>query len=322
MGASRHFSRSRFWRWRLSGRATPAAWERMRRFPFPARRSRRPSSVKRSRSWADSTPTDPLPLASTPTRRRATAGAASPTCRCAFIIRPRSARKGRLYVLGGYAEGGTPLRTAFVFQSGKWRALPRLPFARAAAGAALVRGRIVVAGGVAQTSGARLARTALSFDLAKRRWSVVPGPIPREHLGVTLLRRDGVRGRGTHFRSRHEPHPLRVVSSRGKALAEARACSGLTRRDGSGGRRRHDRLSRGRGARRDDSRGLRLLRGRCDAGVDSTIFPRPGTGSALRRSAGASSRSAAGPSPDSRSAARTSRSSCASRGATVLPRLR
>ncbi|MBA2642772.1 MAG: galactose oxidase [Actinobacteria bacterium] len=93
--------------------------------------------------------------------------------------------KGRLYVLGGYAEGGTPLRTAFVFQSGKWRALPRLPLARAAAGAALVRGRIVVAGGVAQTSGARLARTALSFDLAKRRWSVVPGPSPREHLGVT-----------------------------------------------------------------------------------------------------------------------------------------
>lgn len=93
--------------------------------------------------------------------------------------------KGRLYVLGGYAEGGTPLRTAFVFRSGKWRALPRLPFTRAAAGAALVRGRIVVAGGVAQTSGARLARNALSFDLAKRRWSIVPGPTPREHLGVT-----------------------------------------------------------------------------------------------------------------------------------------
>ena len=43
--------------------------------------------------------------------------------------------------------------------------------------------RIVVAGGIGE--GRRLARNALSFDLATWRWSVVPGPTPREHLGVT-----------------------------------------------------------------------------------------------------------------------------------------
>ena len=37
------------------------------------------------------------------------------------------------------------------------------------------------------TAAGRLARNALSFDLAKRRWSVVAGPTPREHLGVTAL---------------------------------------------------------------------------------------------------------------------------------------
>jgi non-specific serine/threonine protein kinase len=93
--------------------------------------------------------------------------------------------EGRLYVLGGYGHDGRPRRAAYVFTEGRWQALPRLPFPRAAAGAGVVRGRIVVAGGVVQTNGPRLARKALSFDLGKRRWSVVPGPTPREHLGVT-----------------------------------------------------------------------------------------------------------------------------------------
>ena len=92
----------------------------------------------------------------------------------------------KLYVLGGYTVAGVPLRTAFVLDRGRWRALPRMPHARAAAGAAVAGGKIVVAGGV--TTGARrLARNALSFDLRSRRWSVVPGPKPREHLGVASL---------------------------------------------------------------------------------------------------------------------------------------
>jgi non-specific serine/threonine protein kinase len=93
---------------------------------------------------------------------------------------------GRPYVLGGYTVDGTPQRTVLVLEKGAWRALPPMPFARAAAGAGVAGGKIVVAGGV--TLGAqRLARNALSFDLRTRRWSVVPGPTPREHLGVTSL---------------------------------------------------------------------------------------------------------------------------------------
>lgn len=93
---------------------------------------------------------------------------------------------GRPYVLGGYTVDGTPLRAVLALEKGAWRALPPMPFARAAAGAGVAGGKIVVAGGV--TLGAqRLARNALSFDLRARRWSVVPGPTPREHLGVTSL---------------------------------------------------------------------------------------------------------------------------------------
>jgi Kelch motif protein len=95
--------------------------------------------------------------------------------------------RGRLYVLGGYGPDRQPQRSAYVFDGARWRALPRLPSPRAAAGAAIAGGRIVVAGGVVRTSGTRLARNALSFDLKTRRWSVVPGPTPREHLGVTSL---------------------------------------------------------------------------------------------------------------------------------------
>ena len=92
---------------------------------------------------------------------------------------------GKPYVLGGYTVAGTTLRAAFVLESGAWRALPRMPYPRGAAGAGVAGGRIVVAGGIGE--GRRLARNALAFDLRTRRWSVVPGPTPREHLGVTSL---------------------------------------------------------------------------------------------------------------------------------------
>ena len=91
--------------------------------------------------------------------------------------------QGKVYVLGGYTATGTTLRTAFVLENGAWRALPRMPFPRAAAGVGMAGRRIVVAGGVGE--GRRLARSALVFDLRTRRWSSAPGPTPREHLGVT-----------------------------------------------------------------------------------------------------------------------------------------
>jgi Kelch motif len=87
----------------------------------------------------------------------------------------------RLYVVGGY---GAPTR-AFVLVAKRWRRLPDLPEPRAAAGAAIVRKKLYVIGGVAAPG--TLAQKGLAFDLVKRRWSTIPGPKPREHLGVTAL---------------------------------------------------------------------------------------------------------------------------------------
>jgi len=92
---------------------------------------------------------------------------------------------GRAYVLGGYSESGTIMRSVFLLDGRRWRSLPRMPFPRAAAGAGVAGRRIVVAGGVGE--GRRLAQDALVLDLRTHRWSVVPGPTPREHLGVTSL---------------------------------------------------------------------------------------------------------------------------------------
>ena len=92
---------------------------------------------------------------------------------------------GRLYVLGGYSSSDVPLKAAFALEGRSWRALPPLPFVRAAAGAAAVGGKLLVVGGVGPDR--RLARNALVFDPRSSRWSVVPGPTPREHLGVAAL---------------------------------------------------------------------------------------------------------------------------------------
>ena len=91
----------------------------------------------------------------------------------------------RVYVVGGYAGGmdaGNAVRDAWVLSSGRWQTLPRPPERRAAGGAAIVGGRLYVAGGVGPNG---LARKTLVLDLAKRRWSTAPGPTPREHLAVT-----------------------------------------------------------------------------------------------------------------------------------------
>jgi N-acetylneuraminic acid mutarotase len=94
-----------------------------------------------------------------------------------------AAAGGRLYVVGGYRDGMN-LTSAFVLESGAWRALPELPEPRAAAGAAVVGGLLVVAGGVGPDG---LAQEALALGLRTERWSRIPGPTPREHLGVAAL---------------------------------------------------------------------------------------------------------------------------------------
>ncbi len=97
--------------------------------------------------------------------------------------------RGKLYVAGGYAADRARLTTLFSYSNGSWARLPAMPEERAAAGAAIVRGKLYVVGGVtAGASGGRaLARNALVYDIARRRWSSIPGPSPREHLGVTAL---------------------------------------------------------------------------------------------------------------------------------------
>ncbi|HJS49034.1 MAG TPA: hypothetical protein VJ745_01825 [Gaiellaceae bacterium] len=92
---------------------------------------------------------------------------------------------GKLYVLGGYTVAGVPLRQFLVLERGRWRALRKMPFPRAAAGAGVAGRRVVVAGGIG--AGGRLARNALSFDLRAERWSVISGPTAREHLGVAAF---------------------------------------------------------------------------------------------------------------------------------------
>jgi Kelch motif len=94
-------------------------------------------------------------------------------------------RRSELYVIGGYGAGGAALATGFVLGGGRWVALPSMPAPRAAAGAAIVRDKLYVVGGVEAPG--RLARDALAFDLDDRRWSVIAGPRPREHLGAAAL---------------------------------------------------------------------------------------------------------------------------------------
>jgi N-acetylneuraminic acid mutarotase len=100
-----------------------------------------------------------------------------------------AAWRGKLYVAGGYAGDRSRLTTLFSYSKGSWARLPAMPEERAAAGAAIVRGKLYVVGGVtAGASGGRaLAKNALVYDIARRRWSRVPGPTPREHVGVTTL---------------------------------------------------------------------------------------------------------------------------------------
>jgi non-specific serine/threonine protein kinase len=89
-----------------------------------------------------------------------------------------------LYVVGGYVGAGQPSSVAAVLRPGatRWRLLPPLPEARAAAGAAVAGRRLYVVGGVAPGG---LARRGYFLDLrSPTRWRAIRGPTPREHLAV------------------------------------------------------------------------------------------------------------------------------------------
>jgi non-specific serine/threonine protein kinase len=88
-------------------------------------------------------------------------------------------------VVGGYGPGSAPRNTAFAFHHGHWTPLPSMPAPRAAAGAAIVGGKLYVVGGVEAPG--RLARDAFAFDFETARWTTFRGPRPREHLGAAAL---------------------------------------------------------------------------------------------------------------------------------------
>jgi N-acetylneuraminic acid mutarotase len=98
-----------------------------------------------------------------------------------------AARLGRLYVAGGYGSSGR-LRTAWVLDGGRWRALPPLPYGLAAGGAAFLGGKLYLVGGVAGLPDrSLLVRRALVLDpVHPDRWRFAPAPTPREHLAVTV----------------------------------------------------------------------------------------------------------------------------------------
>jgi N-acetylneuraminic acid mutarotase len=91
---------------------------------------------------------------------------------------------GRLYVLGGYANR-MPQRAVSAWDGARWLRLPKLPEARAAGGAAFAGGKLYVVGGVGP--GRVLAQDAFVYDPKTNAWSTIPGPTPREHLGVAAL---------------------------------------------------------------------------------------------------------------------------------------
>jgi len=92
--------------------------------------------------------------------------------------------KGDAVVIGGFVPGAEltsgQSNRVYVLRGDSWKRLPSLHHARAAAGAAVVGGRIVVVGGQAD---GKLVRQTEVFD-GKRWTDVADMPTPREHLGA------------------------------------------------------------------------------------------------------------------------------------------
>jgi hypothetical protein len=91
---------------------------------------------------------------------------------------------GQPIVVGGYGASG-PTRIAIRLERGAWRSLRRLPWARAAAAAVALNGRLYLVGGVTQNG---LARSMLMYDATHERWMPLPGPTPRQHLAAAAAR--------------------------------------------------------------------------------------------------------------------------------------
>lgn len=97
---------------------------------------------------------------------------------------------GRLYVSGGYRGFGDLTETTRVLlrydpDTNRWRRLPPAPTPRAAHAAAVIRGRLYVAGGANDTGSLRSLEV---YDFARRRWRRgpdFPGPARNHTTGVS-----------------------------------------------------------------------------------------------------------------------------------------
>ncbi len=155
--------------------------------------------------------------------------------------------RGRLVVMGGWIPEGDVLSAkssnrVWELRGERWVPLPPMNSPRVAGGAAVVGGKLVVAGG--QNQG-RLVATTEVFD--GKSWKTVADmPTPREHLGVAT---DGrylyaVGGRELAadknlVRARAlRPRQGRVEEAARDAQAAGRARRGVRRRAAGGGRRR------------------------------------------------------------------------------------
>ena len=217
-------------------------------------------------------------VAPTRTRPLATAGGAFRTSRSASTTRWRSARAASSTCSAATPLPGRRSATAWCSSEGAWRALPRMPFPRAAAGAGVASGRIVVAGRHRGRSPPR--RNALSFDLADAALVGRPRPDAARAPGRDRARGCRLRRRRADGRARHEPprtssRTARAsgaggACSRSRIRAEARARRGSRARSSPSAAR-----SRG-----DDRGGPRLPRRRAPLGAAG----RPADAEARRRS--------------------------------------
>ena len=162
----------------------PPPGRRALRCPCPAPRSRPRPSRARSPSSAASTSTGPR---RDPGRRvLADAGSLAAPPGSPGWRAPRDGRQRRWKALRPrQVRGGRgAARSVHVLDRGRWRVLPRMPFPRAAAGAGVARGRIVVAGGVTYWApGPQCALVRPREAALVRRC----GADTEEHLGVTAL---------------------------------------------------------------------------------------------------------------------------------------
>lgn len=104
------------------------------------------------------------------------------------------AYRGDLYLAGGYLEGDEATNRFWRYdpEADRWRELPPMKLARGGAGAAVIGGKLYVAGGAPQTFGVTLSGRPYGaleiYDFEEESWeSGAEMPVPRHHTVATAL---------------------------------------------------------------------------------------------------------------------------------------